>query len=46
MLKVNSFTLDEWDDIVIGGGKMTLIAGPCSIESAQMCVLMFVKSLI
>ncbi|MBR6400974.1 MAG: 3-deoxy-8-phosphooctulonate synthase [Firmicutes bacterium] len=37
MLKVNSFTLDEWDDIVIGGGKMTLIAGPCSIESAQMC---------
>lgn len=37
MLKVNKFALDQWENIIIGGDKMTLIAGPCSIESAEMC---------
>ena len=36
MLDVKSFGLDGYD-IVIGGDKMTLIAGPCSIEGWEMC---------
>ncbi len=37
MLKVNAFTLDERFNFKIGGDKMTLIAGPCSIEGWEMC---------
>lgn len=34
---VNSFVLSERFPMVIGGDKMTLIGGPCSIESWEMC---------
>lgn len=37
MLKVKAFSLDNDNSIVIGGDKMTLIAGPCSIEGWEMC---------
>lgn len=37
MLKVNSFRLSETYPIIIGGDRMTLIAGPCSIEGWDMC---------
>ncbi len=36
MLKVNEFRLEPYN-IVIGSDKMTLIAGPCSIEGWEMC---------
>ena len=36
MLEVKSFKLDGYE-MTIGGGKMTLIAGPCSIEGWEMC---------
>jgi 2-dehydro-3-deoxyphosphooctonate aldolase (KDO 8-P synthase) len=36
MLKVNKFTLEPFG-MTIGGDKMTLIAGPCSIEGWEMC---------
>lgn len=36
MLKVKAFKLDGFD-FEIGGDKMTLIAGPCSIEGWEMC---------
>ncbi len=35
MLKVKGFNLS--DSVLIGGDKMTLIAGPCSIENWDMC---------
>ena len=38
MLKVNHFSIgDSNNTLVIGENKMTLIAGPCSIEGWEMC---------
>lgn len=37
MLKVNSFEIEGFNGLVVGGDRMTLIAGPCSIESWEMC---------
>ena len=37
MLKVKAFSITEDNSFVIGGNKMTLIAGPCSIEGWEMC---------
>lgn len=37
MRSVNSFSLENFDNFVIGGKKLTIIAGPCSIESWEMC---------
>lgn len=37
MEKVKSFLLQGAKSVEIGGGKMTLIGGPCSIESWEMC---------
>ena len=34
---VNSFKIQGFDNIVIGGEKTTLIGGPCSIEGWEMC---------
>lgn len=37
MLKVKAFALKDYPSVVIGGERMTLIAGPCSIEGWEMC---------
>ncbi len=37
MLKVKSFSLTDDGRCIIGGDRMTLIAGPCSIEGWEMC---------
>lgn len=37
MEKVKAFHLGEGDSLIIGGDKMTLIGGPCSIEGWEMC---------
>ena len=37
MLKVKAFSVYDDGSFVIGGDRMTLIAGPCSIESREMC---------
>ena len=37
MEKVKPFTVPGFENIVIGGEKTTLIAGPCSIEGWEMC---------
>lgn len=37
MEKVKSFSVGDVNPMVIGGEKMTLIGGPCSIEAWDMC---------
>lgn len=37
METVKSFHISDEDSFVIGGDKMTLIGGPCSIEGWEMC---------
>lgn len=37
MEAVKSFHISDEDSFVIGGDKMTLIGGPCSIEGWEMC---------
>lgn len=37
MDEVKAFKMNEKDSFMIGGDKMTLIGGPCSIESQEMC---------
>lgn len=37
MEKVKSFHIGDESSFVVGGNKMTLIGGPCSIEGYEMC---------
>lgn len=39
MSEVKTFSLPRHPDMVVGDGKMTLIAGPCMAESLDLCMM-------